>query len=148
MGLDCSHNAWRGAYSAFNRLRQEVCRATGGSYPPHYIRNVDGTLATDKEGNVVYDRTIEPDFWQFGPGYTTDSHPGLTEFLKHSDCDGEIAPDMCIVVADELETLLPKIIDWPDGGHIGARGGFKAVVAKFIIGCRAAASAGEPLSFH
>lgn len=35
MGLDTSHDAFHGAYSAFNRLRQEVSRARGGSFPPH-----------------------------------------------------------------------------------------------------------------
>ena len=112
MGLDCSHDAFHGAYSAFNRLRQEVCRAAGGEY------NIE-------------------------------SNPGLFEFLNHSDCDGEISPEMCKLVADELEELMPKFKESlpPSGGHIALQEGYVNVLRKFIEGCRAAYAAGEPLIF-
>ena len=68
----------------------------------------------------------------------------------HSDCDGEISPELCAHVANELEALLPKIeaLGWSDGGHIGARGGYVECTRKFIAGCRAAAAEGVPLGFH
>ncbi|WP_244185725.1 hypothetical protein [Bacillus sonorensis] len=37
------------------------------------------------------------------------THKGLTEFFGHSDCDGEISPEMCKIVADELEAILPYV---------------------------------------
>ena len=88
MGLDCSHGAFRGAYSAFNRLRQAVAKAAGGSYPPH------------EKGSGLDDRR-----WYVGDEYNKESFPGLWEFLGHSDCDGEIDPEMCKLVARDLSSL-------------------------------------------
>ncbi len=36
MGLRCSHDAFKGGYSDFNRLRQAVCKTLDGDHPPHY----------------------------------------------------------------------------------------------------------------
>jgi hypothetical protein len=128
MGLDCSHDAFHGAYSAFNRLRQEVARVIGGSYPPH----------KDKE--------LDPDQWYWGDGYGEETHPGLYEFFCHSDCDGYITPEMCVFVANELEALLP-LSENDSCGHIERDGGYNAVLRRFIAGCRLSASANEPLEF-
>jgi hypothetical protein len=132
MGLDVSHGAFSASYSSFSRLRQWVCAATGGSYPPHE------------------DETLPWDMWVVGPGYDSHTHPGLFEFLSHSDCDGEISPDMCARVADELEALLPKAVamGWKASGYIEACGGYEAVLLAFIKGCRAAHAANEPLEFY
>ncbi len=130
MGLDCTHGAFSGAYSAFNRLRQEVCRAMGGSFPPHEDASRDFAL------------------WYWGPGYSEETHPGLYEFLFHSDCDGEIAPQECQLVADDLEALLPRISEDDGGGHIRRGGGYRAVAMTFVNGCRVAAMNDEPLLFR
>lgn len=92
MGLDCSHEAFSGAYSAFNRFRRVVAKAWGGSFPPHE----NPTYSND----VFY----TPDDIQ-----TKADAPGLWTFLEHSDCDGQLTPDECRQVADELEALLPRI---------------------------------------
>jgi hypothetical protein len=42
MGLDCSHDAFHGAYSAFNSFRKFICKAIGGSFPPHEDKTLDG----------------------------------------------------------------------------------------------------------
>ncbi len=150
MGLDCSHDAFHGAYSAFNRLRQFVCTATGGSYPPHWIHGPTGEILKGDDGSTRYHTAIPDTHFQCGDDYPREDWPGLYEFLSHSDCDGEIPPDMCMKVADDLERLLPKLeaMRWESHGHIAARGGFVEVVHKFIDGCRAAAQSGEPLDFH
>lgn len=152
MGLDCSHDAFHGAYSAFNRLRQFVCAATGpdGSFPPHWQYTEGGQLKEGPDGRALYREGLDADMFYIGDEYDRSTHPGLWEFLTHSDCDGEIAPDMCVKVADDLEALLPKMeaLRWESHGHIAARGGFLEVVRKFIAGCRAAAAANEPLDFH
>lgn len=151
MGLDCSHDAFHGAYSAFNRLRQAVCYAMGGSFPPHFKLNPDGTFMYNAEGTMhIVDKTIPEDIWQCSDKYTEESHPGLYEFMTHSDCDGEISPDMCIKVADELEALLPKVaaLKIEATGHIEHQGGYVEVLKRFIEGCRCAAKRYEPLEFH
>lgn len=123
MGLNCSHDAFDGAYSAFHRFRCVVCVAAGGVW--------------DKNGRWEILEEIY------------NANAGLVEFLNHSDCDGEISPEMCLKVADDLEKLLPIIEANDDGsyGHIARAGGFAAVTRKFIKGCREAAKLGEPLEF-
>lgn len=147
MGLDISHDAFHGAYSAFNSLRQEVAHAVGGSYGPHWLRAYSGELARDKDGYPITDLSLDRNTFYIPDEITREEYPGLWEFLLHSDCDGEISPEMCVKVANDLEPLLPMM---PEGGsgHIAARGGYREVLRKFIAGCRAAAAEGVPLNFH
>ena len=129
MGLDCSHDAFHGAYSAFDRFRRAVCEATGGKWPD--------TMATDGHG-----------YWTFGEGRTNDGNPGLYAFLCHSDCDGEIGPELCGKLAVEMEAILPALdAKGLGGGHIERFGGYGGVARRFIAGCRAAHAANEPLEF-
>lgn len=134
MGLDTTHNAFHGAYSSFSRFRQFVMKAIGGSYPPHD------------------DESLDRGHFYWGEGYSEETHRGLHEFFTHSDCDGEISPQMCTVVADELASILPKIEELAKtedvAGHILRDGGFVAVTMRFINGCRLAAELNEPLEFH
>lgn len=129
MGLDCSHDAFHGAYSAFNRLRKEVARAVGGSFPPHENRELDD------------------DMWYIDDAYTAESHPGLFAFLSHSDCDGEFTPEECVQVANDLEPLIDSL---PNGGHghIETNGGYRRSLQRFVDGCRLAASKNESLLFR
>ena len=149
MGLDCSHDAFHGAYSAFNRLRQFICAAIEGTYPPHWIYSHSGTPLQDDRGGL---KTLAlSDKYFFLPDiYSRHEWPGLYEFLLHSDCDGEIDPETCLSVANDLERLMPQFeaLRWESVGHIANRGGYVEVVRKFIAGCRAAAAAGESLRFR
>lgn len=132
MGLDTTHDAFHGAYSAFNRFRTIICEAAGGSYPPHK------------------DEKLDPRMFYLPDGADT-KYPGLWEFLTHSDCDGEISPEKCKQVADDLEALLPKIAEVAlkeEGGHIAHQGGYVEVTKKFIAGCRQAHQLNETLEFH
>lgn len=131
MGLDVSHDAFHGAYSAFSRFREAFIESIGG-------RNDRGNMFAG-----------EKSYWWFPEGMNSDTHPGIYEFMCHSDCDGEIAPDVCEKLAEEMEALLPFVEKWPDnlGGHIDTAGGFLAVTKKWIAGCRAAADEGVPLEF-
>lgn len=142
MGLDISHDAFHGAYSAFNRFRQTVAKAIGGSFPFHTPEFLAERAAEGQE--------INPMWWYWGHGYSQETHPGLYEFFMHSDCDGDIGPVACGRIATELEALLPAIEKLDDGGagHIEHQGGYVAVTRKFIEGCRKAALAGERLEFH
>lgn len=148
MGLDTTHGAFNGAYSAFNRLRQAVCFAAGGSFPPHWQYNADGSLKEGSDGRVLYDAEKDQELI-YMPDCATEGS-GLREFLSHSDCDGEISPEMCSKVADDLEALLPAIeaLGWEVGGHLARWGGYAGAVRRFVGGCRAAAAAGEALEFH
>jgi hypothetical protein len=107
-----------------------VARVTGGSFPPHE------------------DADLKAMDWYWGDGYSEETHPGLFVFFMHSDCDGEIAPEKCVQVADELEALLPAVeAEGQGAGHIESAGGYGAVLERFIKGCRMAAAANVPLEF-
>ena len=135
MGLNVTHDAFDGAYSAFNRLRQFVAKGMCGSFPPHKDNKLDDNL------------------WYWGDGYNKEVHQGLWIFLSHSDCDGEISSEDCLKVANDLECLLPKLEDLVKiepvaGGHIAGNGGYIACVKRFIDGCRLANKLNEPLEFR
>ena len=151
MGLDCSHDAFSGAYAAFNRLRQCVCAAFGpdASFPPHWEYGPGGELKKI-DGQVIYRNNYDEKYFYLPDDVDETNNPGIYEFLGHSDSDGEISPDMCGKVADELEALLPRIkeMDWKATGHIAARGGYIETLKLFISGCRKAAKNNEPLQFY
>jgi hypothetical protein len=154
MGLDTSHNAWHGAYSAFMRWRQEVARAAGlpplelmegffapqskdfGRMPTFYLGPRAGELEENAIARIEERLPILWDCLKPSP---------LHELLYHSDCEGEIPAESCGPIADALEAILPNMATGDAGGHIGD---WTAKTKQFIAGLRAAAAAGEPLGFH
>lgn len=131
MGLDTSHNAWHGAYSAFMRWRTEIARAAGICY-------ID-----EKEGRYQMPWHVYEDKNYYGEWDHDPSDP-LVVLLVHSDCEGEIPPRLCGPLADRLESLLPQL-SMDAGGHVGI---VREKTETFIAGLRAAAAANEPLDFH
>lgn len=126
MGLDCSHGAFNGAYSRFNRFRTAVVQATGGTWP------------TD----------LQPDsWWWFGDGYTDVTHPGLYAFLVHSDCEGSLSAKECRQIAEEMEALLPKIDTLPQSLPGDRATDYGEMARTFIAGCRDAATKRQKLRF-
>lgn len=137
MGLDVSHGAFSGPYSAFNRFRQSVAKAFGGSWPPHEKPIHD-------DGIILDENT-----WYWGDGMSKETNPGLFVFMSHSDCDGSISPEDCINVANELEELLPRLDEMGSGGgHLKRAGGIGRVARDFIAACRQAATDNESLEFQ
>ncbi|MCY8934411.1 hypothetical protein MOE21_17660 [Bacillus atrophaeus] len=133
MGLYVTHGAFDGAYSSFNNLRRFLLKSIGGSWPPHDNQKF-------KDG-----------YWYFGKGYSTKIHKGLTEFFGHSDCDGVITPEMCKVVAEELEAILPYAeelakVEVPQNYMLPNR--YIETAKQFINGCRLAFELNEPLEFR
>jgi len=157
MGLDCSHNAWHGAYSAFMRWRQKLADVAG--LPPlELMEGFYSPLMTGSPPTLFYGmNTRDPAFGQGSRPYLAGiderlpimwdclKPSALHELLYHSDCDGEIAADKCAAIADELEKLIPLLPEEEAGGHIG---NWRSKTQQFVDGLRAAAAAGEPLDFH
>lgn len=67
----------------------------------------------------------------------------LALLLNHSDCEGEIAVEHCIPIAERLEAILPLL-------PVGDVGGFTwwDITAQFARGLRRAAASGEAVEFH
>ncbi len=120
MGLDTSHNCWHGAYSAFHRWRIGVARCIGIDLEQ---------MAGFENGAMSWSQVIDP----------------LKHLLYHSDCDGELEPEVCGPIADRLEAILPLLPNGDGGGHIGD---WRKKTQQFIDGLRKAAAAGEAVEFH
>jgi hypothetical protein len=158
MGLDTTHDAWHGAYSAFMRWREKIAEVAG--LPP--LRLMEGFYVPidTKFGSELGIPTIF-----LGRGYDDEmarnsvrsieaglpikwdclKPSALHELLFHSDCDGEIPTESCGPIADALEKLIPLLPPGDTPGHIG---NWRDKTAKFVEGLRKAAAAGEPLGFH
>lgn len=151
MGLGVSHDCFRGAYSAFMRLRQAIAAAAG--LPPLQLMDgyyeegaiVPRFLFSDEEkaGDFSKHPTLGklPIKWDY---FETDP---LVTLLTHSDCEGEIAAADCEPLAARLEELLPKLGS-DGGGHLEAVGGVRGATELFIAGLRRAAAAGEDVEFR
>lgn len=135
MGLDVSHDAWSGAYSAFTRFRNALARAAG------YEMAEDGKTVW-----LDWGHTEERNYygeWDSIPCNTNGPDP-LLLLIIHSDCDGHLEPEHCALLADRMTELLPAL-EGEDGG--GPLGNVRDAAQRFIDGCRAAALAGERLEF-
>jgi hypothetical protein len=137
MGLDCSHDAWHGAYSAFSRWRHKIAEAAGYAVWP--VKYGDGM--THDTVMLDWGRITKEN--QFGAWEQTPADPLVVLFV-HSDCEGEIRPEQAGPLADALERLLPDL-DGDGGGHIGD---YRSKTRAFIDGLRRAVAANEPLDFH
>lgn len=118
MGLDITHDAWHGPYSAFNKWRAAIADVAG--MPPLYDMIGFG-------GNIKWD-TLE--------------YNDIHILLNHSDCDGEISWQDCKLVADALSKLVDKL---SDGGYYISD---KELAVQFINGCMLAYNSKENLIFQ
>jgi hypothetical protein len=148
MGLDCSHDAFSGAYGAFNRFRQSIAFVMKGSFPPHFKRNEDFTVIMHNE-SVMYNTEMDGKHWYWDDKYSEKMYPGIFVLMQHSDCDDNIAPEDCLLIANELEKFLPALQKLKGAsGHLERVGGYAAAAERFIKGCRKAFKADENLLFR
>ena len=147
MGLDTSHNAWHGAYSAFMRWRTEIARVAG--VPLELMEGFFGASTNQMVLAGYAGENAKPLIELVGRNcpikWESLKPDPLHVLLSHSDCEGEIGAPDCSRIADRLEELLPQLPSGEGGGHIG---NWRDKTQQFIDGCRAAAAAGEPLNFH
>ena len=136
MGLDTTHEAWHGAYSAFSRWRDKVARA--GGYAVWTVKSAHLEIDT-----VMIDWGHITDENMYGAWEETPSDP-LIVLIAHSDCEGVIHPAQAGPLADRLEELLPNL-DGDGGGHVGS---YREKTQAFIDGLRSAVAAGEDVDFH
>ena len=130
MGLYCSHGAWHGAYSRFNRFRQYLARTVGGSFPPHEPDFVEDDGSPPNPNDWYWDDEVVPEH-----------ETGFRLLLDHSDCDGELSPGECVLVAAWLRWAIPHLPEEVNGDKP------QEWALIFAEGCEAAAAAGEALVF-
>ena len=112
MGLDFNHCDAHWAYGGFSRFRKRLAQSIG--------INLDDMQGYG--GNLSWDKIIDP----------------IKDFLYHSDCDGELTPKQCQVVAPRLREL---IAGWPDDDYD------KKQAEELINGMEEAIISDEPLEF-
>jgi hypothetical protein len=134
MGLDCSHDCWHGPYSQFMRWRQWLNRFVMGE------RGDQGDAAAQKIGWMGATREAVEAAWEQGM-YEDQSLP-INVLMAHSDCEGEIAPEVCGPLADELQRIAEKFMP-PRGTYDEMR----PATERFVAGLRRAAANDEPVRF-
>lgn len=142
MGLDVSHDAWCGAYSAFSRWREKLAVAAGYDVVKLSVEQDMGRMV------VCVDYGLWPEAGYYDPPYipcrVDGSRDPLLLLIMHSDCEGSIRAGFLPALADRLEELAPLVAGEDGGGHVGDYG---AKTLAFAAGARAAAAAGEDLRF-
>jgi hypothetical protein len=154
MGLDLSHEAWHGAYSAFRRFRIGLAKAAGiplGMMAEYYdpvamTAMVEQTPAALGSPGGMLRSWFEADAAPYLPiSWDVLADDPLIVLLDHSDCDGEIDAADCGALADRIEELIPLLPKADDPGHIG---NWEAKARQFVAGLRLAASRGEDIEFR
>lgn len=115
MGLDTTHDAFHGAYSSFHRFRKGLIQLTD---------NISIDDLNGYGGHIPYESIKEE---------------GVRRLINQSDCDGEISPQDCKIIADSLDVYIPKMdVD----SELYSRS------IQFRDGCLLAHSKGETLEFR
>lgn len=168
MGLDMTHDCWHGPFSAFHRWRREVARLAG--FPPlDIMEDFYGELLGLEYEKAHPPRTSgswEQDglvmaYWRDGrlPLKWADlgDHVGdqrLIPLLRHSDCDGEIAPDEAATIAAGLQALVDHCqrrrvyAGRPESEPRADYDGFWPATRRFIDGLWRASAANEVVEFR
>jgi len=152
MGLDITHGAWHGAYSAFHRWRCELAKYAG--LPPleymEYFYDKDSAFSLLEfkfpNGDELAMAELRRLKAQLPIKWSCLKKRPLFTLLTHSDCEGYINWKACKPLAEDLKKILDSIPEDVDlGGHIG---NFRKKTQTFIDGCMAAYEAKEKLEFR
>jgi len=120
MGLDTSHDAWHGPYTAFMRWRRWVAKQIGiplDLMEGFYSWEWDGSEDLMSHFQTLYANPIAFDtldamkqFRNAIPWSAIKETP-LRDLLHHSDCDGELAWEVCKNIADALQEIVDTVED-------------------------------------
>jgi hypothetical protein len=141
MGLDTTHDAWHGAYSAFSRWRDKLAEVAGYEIAKVEVDNF-GTPVLRPTVLIDWGHIVEKNY--YGEWDAPPADP-LIYLIAHSDCDGLLHPPAAMALAERLTELLPLL---PEGDAVGHIGNWRDKTQTFIDGLRAAAAAGEDVEFH
>lgn len=135
MGLDTSHDCWHGPYSAFMRFRQRLWQLA--------MRERDekaggrASQAPDLMDTKEYmGKPGAPSLHHFLP--VTDP---LVWFFDHSDCDGFIAAELTLPMAQRMEDLTKQMSERALYDDI------RPALDRFIKGLRLAGARKQKVTF-
>ncbi|MEX7474248.1 hypothetical protein AB4Z39_31630 [Mycobacterium adipatum] len=140
MGLDVSHDCWSGAYSGFNRWRDELARVAGYEFATVKERPSGAQIFVDW-GHVEYDWMFGE--WPFIPCRIDGTPDPLLLIVLHADTEGRLKHEHLVPIADRLTELLP-LLEGDGGGHVG---GYREATQQFINGLRLADMRKEDVVF-
>jgi len=139
MGLDVTHDCFRAAYSTFSRFRNDLAESAG--YAVEVIRWTDAFTypTTLLDWGHITDENIQG-IWEKTPD------DPLVVLIAHSDCDGIIAVEQQLPLAERLEELAK---DMPDlTGEEGECWAVRHQTLRFAKGLREAHSKNEDVEFY
>lgn len=166
LGLYVNGNRCAGwSYSGFNSFREKVAAACGIQLRKmEGFSDVDRSLLLGEDGvykaggyEAYRDAILADNATKIS--WDTIDDP-IKHLLHHSDCDGELAPEFCGLVADRLEEIIK---DWPkkvtlNPDPLWQERGYPAEMELddydtsnavcLIAGLRQAMSLNVPLEFH
>ena len=122
MGLDTTHNAWSGPYTAFHRWRRWVAKQEGipldlmeGFYEWEWEGDEDlmehFKVLWKIDGNSMCFDTLDAMKKFGGPIPWSSVKTKLEPLLHHSDFDGEIIWEICKQLADCLQDIIDEVED-------------------------------------
>lgn len=132
MGLDTTYDCWHGAYSAFNRWRNEIAVKAG-----YEMSTYSGFPAPKLDWDNYTNENL------MGRWSKMPNDP-LIILFAHYDCDGYIQWRHTKKLADRLTELLP-LLEGDGGGHIGL---YREKTQTFINGLLAAYAAHDKVEFE
>lgn len=157
MGLDTTHDCWHGPYTAFTRFRTAIGMAAGiplgimeGHFGgPFHSTYAETETAIRREMGMNPHATFTNSLWEtllpvLPLPWSLYADDPLTPFLHHSDCDGELAVELLIPLAERLEGLAPTLREMEGSEFVR----WSDAALQFAAGCRDAASKGEAVEFH
>lgn len=139
MGLDCTHDAWHGAYSAFDRFRKMLWDASGGELG--YYERSEGI---NEHGPACWAQEWPESCFE-GEWAEYPEDP-LLVLMIHSDCGGAIKHDITLRLAERLEELAPLLPAY-GAGHLSPPNHPRERAFQFARGLREAHAEGEDLRF-
>jgi hypothetical protein len=126
MGLDVTHNCWRGSYSKFYQFRKEIER-----------------VADIKSWESIVLREDDSDNYEYIWDYDVDGvrpregQDPLIALTYHSDCEGYIHRDDAEGLVRRLREIVPDMEE-----H------WRPYAIRFAEGAQQAVESGEDIEFH
>lgn len=134
MGLDVSHGCWSGGYSSFNNWRRKLAALVG--LPLDIMEGYWEPRGPQEDTYGILEALPVP--------WSLLAPDPLWVLLNHSDCDGTLAWQDCLALAERLEGLLPELPDGSGPRHIGD---WKECTQDWATGLRLAHERKEDVEF-